>query len=98
MSLGGCWYAAHDSTIAAYRDGPRSRLGLKRCTRPSAISGVKRLVLRDAPGLESKTLADYSAGTIVLLQCDEPIMADGLMWQRVHVANQDVWMSRRMLK
>jgi hypothetical protein len=55
-------------------------------------------VLRDAPGLESKTLADYSAGTIVLLQCDEPIMADGLMWQRVHVANQDVWMSRRMLK
>lgn len=64
----------------------------------ATISGVERLVLRDAPGLQSEKLGDYPAGTVVTLRCDAPIEADQLVWQPVRVADQDGWMSRRMLK
>jgi hypothetical protein len=64
----------------------------------ATIRGVERLVLRSAPGLQSAKLADYPAGTIVTLTCASPIPADGLIWQQVQVADQEGWMSQRMLK
>lgn len=64
----------------------------------ATISGVERLVLRAAPGLQSEKLANYPAGTVVMLACEEPITADGLVWQQVHINDQEGWMSQRMLR
>jgi restriction system protein len=64
----------------------------------ATISGVARLVLRSAPGLQSEKIADYPAGTVVTLGCSDPVDADGLIWQPVQVDDRDGWMSARMLQ
>lgn len=63
----------------------------------ATISGVERLVLRDAPGLQSEKLADYPAGTEVQLTCADAVAADGLLWQPVAIGERTGWMSQRML-
>lgn len=63
----------------------------------ATISGVERLVLRAAPGLQSQKLADYPAGTSVLLTCVDAVLADGLLWQAVQIDDRSGWMSQRML-
>lgn len=62
------------------------------------ISGVERLVLRAAPGLQTEKLADYPVGTEVLLSCAEAVTADGLIWQPVQIDERAGWMSQRMLQ
>jgi hypothetical protein len=62
------------------------------------INGVDRLVLRLAPGLQTQKLADYPAGTIVMLLCSNTIEADGRVWQQVRVEDREGWMSKRYLK
>ena len=64
----------------------------------ATISGVERLVLRAAPGLQSAKIADYAAGTEVQLSCDEAVSADGLLWQAVVIDERTGWMSQRMLQ
>lgn len=64
----------------------------------ATIQGVERLVLRDAPGLQSEKLADYPVGTEVQLICSETVVADGLLWQAVAIEGRTGWMSQRMLQ
>ncbi|HEY0739081.1 MAG TPA: restriction endonuclease [Herpetosiphonaceae bacterium] len=64
----------------------------------ATISGVERLVLRAAPGLQTEKLADFPAGTRVLLSCADAVTADGLIWQPVQIEGRTGWMSRRMLQ
>lgn len=64
----------------------------------ATISGVERLVLRAAPGLQTEKLADYPVGTRVQLSCTDTVTADGLIWQPVQIDERMGWMSRRMLQ
>lgn len=64
----------------------------------ATISGVERLVLRVAPGLQTERLNDYPAGTTVTMLCTTPVQADALLWQQVRVENAQGWMSKRFLK
>lgn len=89
--------AAEVSTAAIEKPQPTAQPTPTTCGEAS-IQGVPGLALRTAPSLQAAMIEAYPATTVVVLTCEPPIQADGILWRQVRIESAQGWMSSNYLK